>query len=100
MYSDTQNFVGKCFTLTYRSNYTDATTASEIKGFSNIFRGHVEAVVSEEKAKLVNSSIIDSVLVKINQNSPNLKSPIYLGHSPFSFDCIDQATKADYDPLN
>ena len=46
------------------------------------------------------SGLIDSILVKINQNGPRLKAPMYLGHSPFSFDCIDKATKADYDPLS
>ena len=49
---------------------------------------------------LTNSGLIDSVLVKINQNSPKVKSPTYMGHSTFNFDCITKATKADYDPLS
>lgn len=96
LYSDTQNFVGKCFTLKYRSN----SSTSIINGFDDIFRGHVEAVVLEENSKLTESGLIDSVLVKINQESPKVKSPVYLGHSTFSFDCVTKATKADYDPLS
>ena len=82
--------------MRYRAN----STISEITGFDSIFRGHLEAIVLEERNKIEGTNLIDSILVKLNQNGPKEKSPIYLGHSSFNFDCITKATKADYDPLS
>jgi len=95
LYADTNKFVGKCFSLRYRANNSE----SVITGFDPVFRGHIEAIVAEERDKITGTGLIDSILVKINENSSKVKTPTYVGHSALNFDCVIKATKADYDPL-
>jgi hypothetical protein len=97
MYADTQDLVGRCFTLKYRSN----STVSSITEFDSMFRKHVEEIVAEQKNLIEKGGFMDSILVKVNrkQEHKRLTTSKYMGQSALDFDCITQATKADYDPL-
>lgn len=94
-YSSAQGFVERCFTLKYASN----NSISSVTGFDPVFRGHIEQVVIEQRDLLEKSGYFDSIIVKINQNGSNVKTPKFMGQSALNFDCMLEATKADYDPL-
>lgn len=83
LYQSAEDFiVDQCFTIYWKNNGTrcarDQANCTTTE-FDPVFRGHVEAVVLEQREILDAMGILDSVVVKVNQNGKKVKTPSYMG---------------------